>query len=81
MLKATPGASASLGLVRNADPGAGPWPSGYVCALHFSAPGFRGFGSWVWTWDCLSGHAEVASHIVQPEVLTTGIYNYVLGGL
>ena len=27
-----------------------------------------------------SGHAEVASHIEQPEGPTTGIYNYVLGG-
>ena len=27
-----------------------------------------------------SGHAEVASHIAQPEALTTRIYNHVLGG-
>ena len=30
-------------------------------------------------WHCSSGHAEVASHIAQPEALTTRIYNYVLG--
>ena len=28
----------------------------------------------------MSGHAEAASHIAQPEALTTRIYNYVLGG-
>ena len=28
----------------------------------------------------LSDHAEPASHIAQPEALTTRIYNYVLGG-
>ena len=28
----------------------------------------------------LSGHAEAASHIAQPEALTTRIYVYVLGG-
>ena len=27
-----------------------------------------------------SGHAEVVSHIAQPEAMTTRIYNYVLGG-
>ena len=27
-----------------------------------------------------SGHAEAASHIAQPEALTTRIYNYVPGG-
>ena len=32
------------------------------------------------TWHCSSGHAEAASHVAQPEALTTGIYNYVLGG-
>ena len=42
--------------------------------------GFHRFGSQAWTWHCLSGHAEVASHIAQPEALTTRIYNYVLGG-
>ena len=46
--------------------------------LRFSSPGFHGFRSWVRTWHRLSGHAEVASHIAQPEALTT--YNYVLGG-
>ena len=35
---------------------------------------------WAWTWYCSLGHAEVASHIAQPEALTTRIYNYVLGG-
>ena len=30
-------------------------------------------------WHCSSGHAEVVSHIAQPEGPTTRIYNYVLG--
>ena len=30
------------------------------------------------TWHHSSGHAEAASHIAQPEALTTVIYNYVL---
>ena len=29
---------------------------------------------------CSSGHAEVASHMAQPEALTTRIYNCVVGG-
>ena len=33
------------------------------------------------TWHHSSSHAEVASHIVQPEGLATRIYNYVLGAL
>ena len=37
-------------------------------------------GSWVRTWHRSSGHAEVASHIAQPEGPTARIYNYVLGG-
>ena len=56
------------------------WPSGLVCALCFSGPGFPWFGSWAWIWHSSSGHNEVASHIAQPEALTTRIYNYVLGG-
>ena len=32
------------------------------------------------TWHCSSGHTEVASHMPQPEALTTRIYNCVLGG-
>ena len=32
------------------------------------------------TWHRSLGHAEVVSHIAQPESLTTRIYNYVLGG-
>ena len=41
---------------------------------------FQGFGSWALTWHHSSGHAEVASHIAQPEALTTRIYSWVLGG-
>ena len=40
----------------------------------------RQFRSWAWTWHHSSGRAEAASHIAQPEALTAGIYNYVLGG-
>ena len=29
---------------------------------------------------CSSGHVEAASHIAQPEALTTRIHNYALGG-
>ena len=43
-------------------------------------PGFRQFGSWVWTWHRSSGHAEEASYIAQPEALTTRVYNYALKG-
>ena len=66
--------------LRNRIVGAIRWPSGLVRALHFGGPGFLGFGSWVQTWHRSSSHAEVASHIVQPEGPTTRIYNYVLGG-
>ena len=38
------------------------------------------FGSWVRTWHHSSGHAEVASHIAQPEALTTRMYKYIPGG-
>ena len=60
--------------------GPGPWPSGWVRVLCFSSPGFRQFRSRVQTWHCSSGHAEVASHVAQPEGPTARIYNYVLGG-
>ena len=33
------------------------------------------------TWHHSSSHAEVVSHIAQPETFTTRIYNYVLGGV
>ena len=49
--------------------------------LRFRGPGFRRFGSQAQTWHCLSGHAEVASHVAQPEALTTRIYKNVWGGL
>ena len=52
----------------------------FVCVLCFGSPGFRRSGSWVQTRHRTSGHAEAASHVAQPEALTTGIYNYVLGG-
>ena len=56
-----------------------PWPSGSVCMLYFGGPGFRQFGSWMRTWHHSSSHAEVASHIAQPEGPATRIYNCVLG--
>ena len=49
--------------------------------LHFGGPGFHWFRSWARTWHHLPNHAEVASHIAQPEGPTTRIYNYVLEGL
>ena len=52
---------------------------GWVCALRFGSPGFCWFGSWARTWNHSLGHAEAASHIAQPEALTTSIYNYVRG--
>ena len=60
--------------------GLAPEPSGYVLAFCLGSPGFSQLGSWAQTWHRLSGHAEAASHIAQPEWPTTGIYNYVLGG-
>ena len=47
--------------------------------LLFGGPGFHELGSQAWTWHRSSSHAEVASHIAQPEGPTTGIHNYVLG--
>ena len=44
------------------------------------AQGFAGSDASWGTWHHSSGHAEVASHIAQPEALTTRIYDYVLGG-
>ena len=43
-------------------------------------PGFCQFKSWARTWHCSSDHAEVESHMAQPEALTTRMYNYVLRG-
>ena len=40
----------------------------------------QGFGSWAWTWHCLSGHIEAASHMPQQEGPATKIYSYVPGG-
>ena len=48
------------------------------CAPLGSA-GFCWFGSWAWTWHHSSSHAEVVSHMPQPEGPATRIYNYVLG--
>ena len=48
--------------------------------LRFGGPGFHEFGSWVRTWHHSSSHAEMMSHIAEPEGPTTRIYNYVLGG-
>ena len=59
------------------------WPHGRVTKFECSTSatqGFIGSGSWSLTWHHSSGHADMASHIAQPEVLTTRIYNYVLGG-
>ena len=47
--------------------------------LHISGPGFHPFRSQAWPWHLSSGHAEAASHVAQPEALTTRIYNCVLG--
>ena len=47
--------------------------------IRFGGPGFHCFASWVQTWYGSSGHAEAASHIAQPEALTTRVYNYVPG--
>ena len=52
-------------------------------AVKFAASLQRPGVSLVWilaqTQHCLSGHAEVVSHIAQPEALTTGIRIYVPG--
>ena len=59
--------------------GPSPWPSGWVLALCFGGPGFRQFGSWVWTWHHSSGHAEAASCMPQLEGPTPEIHSYVPG--
>ena len=46
-------------------------PTGWLRWLCFSGPGFCQFRSWVWTWHCSSGHAEVVSHMPQLEGPTT----------
>ena len=48
--------------------------------LCFGYPGSHWFESWAWKWHRSSGHTEAASHIAEPEALTTRIYNYVPGG-
>ena len=57
-----------------------PVAEGLSSTLRIGGLGFHRFGSWAQTWHRSSGHAEVASHIAQPEALTTRIYNYALGG-
>ena len=49
--------------------------------LCYGSPVFHLFRSRAQTWHHSSGHAEVVSHIAQPEGSTTTIYNCVLGGL
>ena len=49
-------------------------------AFCFSGSRFRQFGSWARTRHRSSGHSEAASHIGQPEALTTRVYHCVLGG-
>ena len=44
------------------------------------AQGFTSLDPGHGTWHCSPSHAEVASHIAQPEGPTAKIYNYVLGG-
>ena len=44
-------------------------------------PRFHQFGSWALTWHGSLSYAEAASHIAQPEALTTRIYNCVLGAM
>ena len=61
-------------------PGAGPIAKSLSSWALLRWPRVSPFWSWVRTWHHSSGHAEVMSHIAQPEGLTTRIYNYVLGG-
>src|SRR3712207_3396018 len=61
--------------LQNTIDGPAPWPSAWVRVLRFHGPGFCRFGSWVQTWHCSSSHAEVASHMAQPEALTSRVYN------
>ena len=68
-------------LLKNILGGPAPWLGGLVRALRLGGPGFDWFESWAQTWHHLSGHAEAASHIAQPEALTTRIYNYYWGAL
>ena len=60
--------------------GLAPWPSAYVCALHWGSPVFPRFESWVRTWHHSSSHAEVASHMPQLEGPTTKNIQLCTGG-
>ena len=51
----------------------------WLSLLCFSGPGFCWPRSWARTRHPTSGHAEVASHIAEPEGSTARIYNCVLG--
>src|SRR3712207_7675379 len=51
-----------------------PYTTLFRSALRFGGPGFHWFGSWARTWCRSPGHVEAASHIAQPEALTTTIY-------
>ena len=71
------GSEVSRICIKNLVLGAGPmaeWLSSRAMLL-----GFHWFRSWAWMWHHSLGHAEAASHIAQPEVLTTRIYNYYWG--
>ena len=58
------------------------WARGRVVGFTCSASVPQGFAdSWARTWHCLSGHAETASRIAQPEGPAARICSYVLGAL
>ena len=56
--------------------GTGPVAKWFSSRALLQQPRVPQFRSWAPTWHHLSGHAEAASHIAQPEALTTRIYNY-----
>ena len=66
--------------IKNLIEGASPvakWLSSHSAA---ATQGFSWFRSWAQTRHCLSGHAEVESHMPQLEEPTIKkIYNYILG--
>ena len=59
------------------------WPCGRVVGLARSAAGgavFRWFRSWAQTWHCSSGHAGVASRVLQLEGPTVKSVQLCTGG-
>ena len=60
-----------LGALHRKLPGGLPVAKGLTSCALLQRPGFRWFGSWVWTWHRSSSYAEAASHIEELKGPTT----------